>query len=74
MTDEGKRVRFYPILRRAIRIDEIESQEEVKYSPLREYGGWGIQWSRRRGMAYNVSGNRGVRLCLSGGRSVLIGS
>ncbi len=74
VTPEGVRVRFHPVHSRTIPFGEIESQEAVKYNPLSEYGGWGIRWSRRNGMAYNVSGNRGVRLKLTDGRTVLIGS
>lgn len=46
------------------------------YSPLRDFGGWGMRTSfRRNGMrALNGRGNRGVALEVAGGRRVLIGS
>lgn len=44
-----------------------------EYSPLGEYGDWGIRRGRG-GRAYNVKGNRGVRLVLRTGKKVLIGS
>lgn len=74
VTDDGVRIRFSPVYDREIPFDEIEWQEVDKYSPLSEYGGWGIRWSRKNAMAFNVSGDRGVRLRLTRGRSVLIGS
>jgi hypothetical protein len=64
---------LFPLYRRRIPLTEILRAEAVTYSPLGEYGGWGI-----RGMgentALNARGNRGVRLTLADGRRVLIGS
>jgi hypothetical protein len=45
-----------------------------KYSPLREFGGWGIRFAPGKKRAYSVSGNKGVELELSDGMHVLIGS
>lgn len=68
-------VRFAPLRGRQIRFDEIVRHEARTYRPIREYGGWGIRYSMSgRGMAYNVSGNRGLQLELSGGKKILIGS
>ena len=73
MTDEAVCIQYRPLTRRTIPIAEVTHFEARTYSPLREYGGWGI-----RGMgssrAYNVSGNRGVELTLMDGRKVMIGS
>ena len=45
----------------------------MTYSPLVEYGGWGIRgWGKN--VALNARGNRGVRLMLMDGRRVLVGS
>jgi hypothetical protein len=62
-----------PLYRRRIARADIVSSEAVTYSPLAEYGGWGIKWGRD-GVALNARGNRGVRLTLRDGRRVLIGS
>jgi len=68
-------VRFYPFHLRRVRIDytTITQCLAVKYSPLRDYGGWGVRDSRN-GKAYNVSGNLGVRLEFTSGVPLLIGS
>lgn len=68
-------VRAVPItrLRREIPINEIKECEARTYSPIREYGGWGIRYGRG-GKAYNISGNRGVQLVLASGERVLVGS
>lgn len=45
------------------------------YSPLGEYGGWGLRYSiSGHGMAYNVSGNKGLQLELNNGKKILIGT
>lgn len=45
------------------------------YSPLGEYGGWGIRYSMfGQGMAYNMSGNKGLQLELNNGKKILIGT
>lgn len=63
----------FPLYRRVIRIADITRAEAVTYSPLGEYGGWGIR-GMGKNTALNASGNRGVRLTLRDGRRVLIGS
>jgi hypothetical protein len=67
-------IRFFPLLRRTIELRDIVTVEACTYRPLAEYGGWGIRWSPANGMAYNVSGNHGVRLALRDGKKLLIGS
>jgi hypothetical protein len=67
--------RFVPFHRSFHRIDyvDIELCEARTYHPIREYGGWGIRWSRG-GKAYNVKGDRGVQLVFTDGRRLLFGS
>ncbi len=69
----GIYIRFFPLTSRKISFDSITSCKARTYRPIREYGGWGIRFSRK-GRAYNVSGNRGVQLEFKQGRSLLIGS
>ena len=70
----GLRVRFPPFVDREIPFAEIRRVQSRTYRPLREYGGWGIRWGGRGRMAYNVSGNKGVEVELTDGRSVMVGS
>ena len=46
------------------------------YSPIKEYGGWGLRtaFNGKRGKAYNVSGNMGIQLELKSGELILIGT
>jgi hypothetical protein len=71
---DGVHVRLFPFAHRKIPFETIKVCEARSYSPLMEYGGWGVRWNPRKGMAYNVSGNQGVQLELSNRRRVLIGS
>lgn len=58
---------------REIPWSEIARAEAVTYRPIRDYGGWGVRWGMA-GMAYNVSGNRGVSIQLRSGANLLAGS
>ena len=60
--------------RRRIPVAEIRRHNVVAYNPVREYGGWGIRYGAAGDMAYNVSGDRGVRLELTNGDHLLVGS
>jgi hypothetical protein len=72
---DGLYIRFFPfhLSFHKIATEYIKEFKARSYSPLKEYGGWGIRYGRD-GKAYNVSGNRGVQLHLSDGKQLLIGS
>jgi hypothetical protein len=70
---DGLALDFWPLTRCRIAFRDIVRVEPCRYRPLREYGGWGVRRGPG-GSAYNVSGNRGVRLYLSDGTRLLIGS
>ena len=74
MLEGSIQIRYVPLTSRRIPFGEIERFEARTYSPIREYGGWGLRgWGMDR-RAYNVSGNRGVELTLRDGGRVMIGS
>ena len=72
---DGLYLRFFPFHRTFLRfpVDSIKHSEARTYSPIKEYGGWGIRYSWN-GKAYNVSGNQGVQFELHGGKRFLVGS
>jgi len=46
-----------------------------KYSPILEYGGWGLRLGMYgKGTAFNVSGNMGLQLKLSNNKKILLGT
>jgi len=72
---KGISYRFFPFQRKFRHIDlrDIEQWEVVKYSPIKEYGGWGIRYGRMD-TAYNVSGNMGLRVTLRNRKRFLFGT
>jgi hypothetical protein len=76
VTDTGLVFRFFPLhLKwRTVPFSEIIAAAAVTYRPLREYGGWGIRFGWRGGMAYNVQEDQGVRITLNNGKKILLGS
>ena len=72
---DGLYYRFSPFHRsfRRIALEDLTSYEARTYSPVKNYGGWGIRYGQG-GIAYNVSGNRGVQLELANDKRILIGS
>jgi Family of unknown function (DUF6141) len=72
---DGIYIRFFPFHFSFLRFgfDSIKVYEARTYSPIGEYGGWGIRYGWN-GKAYNVSGNQGVQLELNNGKRILIGT
>ena len=58
---------------RRVPLGNIQSVETVTFDPQRDYGGYGVR-SSRQGTAYIASGDRGVRLRLAKGATLVIGS
>ncbi|MCL1969643.1 MAG: hypothetical protein FWF65_08880 [Bacteroidetes bacterium] len=77
ITTDGVSVRFFPIHRsfRNYRWEDIATYSVKKYSPLKEFGGWGIRFRiARSAIAYSISGNHGLQLELKKGKRILIGT
>jgi hypothetical protein len=77
ITDEGIYVRFIPFhfKEQFYAWNSLESAQVRTYSPLREYGGWGIKYGfDGQGKVYNVSGNQGLQLVFKSGDKLLIGT
>ena len=73
--ENGIRYRFFPFQFNFHKIgwDEMDQCNVVSYSPVREYGGWGVR-SGKNGKAYNVSGDKGLLIRLKTGKSILVGT
>ncbi|MEJ5285679.1 MAG: hypothetical protein ACK42G_01000 [Candidatus Kapaibacteriota bacterium] len=69
--------RLFPFHRkfRKIPFSEIRHYTIRKFSPLLEYGGWGIRYStKRNGIGYTISGKYGLQLELISNKRLLIGT
>jgi hypothetical protein len=58
---------------RRVPLDHIQSVETITHDITRDYGGYGIR-TIRGGKAYVARGDRGVRVTLTGGEKVVVGS
>ena len=77
ITEEGIYVRFVPFhfKEQFYPWESIESAQVRTYSPLMEYGGWGIKYGfNGQGKVYNVAGNQGLQLVFKSGEKLLIGT
>jgi hypothetical protein len=72
---DGIYFRLFPFQLRSryIQWHEIASVEVRNYKPIKEFGGWGLRWSRD-GKAYSVRGNEGIQLTLKDKKRILIGT
>ncbi len=71
----GLTYRFAPFHFNATTISWKEVDQIIirKYSPIKEYGGWGLR-GMGKNRAFNVSRDIGVQLFLSDGRKILFGT
>jgi hypothetical protein len=74
--EDGIYVRFFPfhLSFRHYSWNDISQAYVRKYSPLGEYGGWGIRFGFGNGKAFNVSGNMGLQIHFNNERKLLIGT
>ena len=75
VSENALKYQFFPFHIKVyeIRFADIDSFKELIYSSLKDYGGWGMKYSFS-GTAYNVSGNKGVKIFLKNGKKVLFGT
>jgi len=77
MTKDGIYVRFFPfhLKFKHYSWDSLTKSYVRQYSPLTEYGGWGLRLGLfRKGTAYNVSGDKGLQLEFTDKKKLLIGT
>lgn len=65
---------YSEIIKKRIPFEEIQEAEAVTYSPMGEFGGWGIRVGRNKKRAWNIRGNRAVLLHLRDGTRFYLGS
>ena len=75
--EDGIYVKFFPFHFRYKKYawDNLSKVYVREYSPITEYGGWGIRFGLfGKGNAYNVKGNQGLQLEIPGKTNLLIGT
>lgn len=73
--DDHVFIAFGPInlIRKRIHFSDMGTVRGLTYSPLREFGGWGIRPGRRR-TAWTIRGNQAVAITLRSDRQIYVGS
>ena len=66
-------VGFYGIPLSTIPKEQIRSVELLDYSPMADFGGWGIRLGKDKTVGYIVTGEQGV-LIKTDGKSYLLGT
>ena len=56
-----------------IKTSEIAASEIMEFSPIKDFGGYGIRFNRKM-YAYFLKGNRGIKITLDHGMQYLIGA
>ena len=63
-----------PTYRHVVPLDAVRAVEPVRYRPIADCGGWGIRRGRDGERVFTARGDRGVRLTLHDGSTLLVGS
>ena len=76
VTGEGIDIRwgFLEVIKKKIPFESIEKAEAVTYSPIGEFGGWGIRLGGGKKRAWTVRGKRALLLHLKDGTRFYLGS
>lgn len=76
ITNREISVQFKPLMlrKRSFAFSDITSIDVETYHPIKEFWGYGIRVNLKGATAYNVKGNKGLRIRLRDGREVLIGT
>jgi hypothetical protein len=71
----GIRFKFFPFHKKYKEImwDMVDNYEVKKYSPIGDFGGWGIRYGLNK-KAYTTSGDIALQLKLKSGKRIIIGT
>ncbi len=73
--ESGIFIRYIPfhLHFKEIPLDTCIKVQAVSYSPLGDYGGWGIRYAPK-GRCYNCKGTQGVKLEFANGKHIMLGT
>ncbi|WP_040982668.1 DUF6141 family protein [Oceanobacillus jeddahense] len=61
---DGIYVRFYPFPYKRFLFKDMNSYESITYNSIKRFGGWGLRINMNGEKAYNIYGNKGMKLKL----------
>jgi hypothetical protein len=73
ITKKAINIDFGILGKRQILLTEIKKADVMTYSPLKDYGGWGLRISHN-GTAYNMAGKLGLLVNTQSGKKIMIGT
>lgn len=59
---DGIYIRFFPFRYKRYFFKDISHYEKITYRPVKRFGGWGVRFNSAGEIAYNMSGNQGIKL------------
>ena len=70
INQKGLYYRYIPFVNntRFIPAEDIESITLEKINPIRDFGGWGLHYSKKYGKAYTTQGNHVIRVHMKSGK------
>lgn len=71
---DGIKAAFFPLTKQTILWDDVEEITIARYRPIRDYGGWGVRYSFKKGKALTISGDQGIKITTKKGQKILIGT
>lgn len=74
--EKGIYIRFFPFHTRFILYpwENITLAKIITYSPIKDFGGWGIRYGMNSTKAFNVKGTNGLYIELQSGKKRMIGT
>lgn len=76
--DVGVHYQFFPFhfSKKTIPWGALDHCYTRTYRPIQEYGGWGYRtsFSKKKGSAFNVKGDKGIQMELKTGKKLLVGT
>jgi hypothetical protein len=76
ITDQQIAIKMFPvpIKERIIEWSEVKDISVIKYDGIKEYNGYGARYSSKKGWRYTISGPYAIKLTLTDGKKILIGT
>ncbi len=66
-------VALWPFARLSVALTEVDQAEPIRYSPMGDFGGWGLR-PGLDGQMYSLRGTEAVRIGLTNGSVIYIGT
>lgn len=73
LDDDKITARIWPFSSVQLKFTDIRNVEEIEYSPMADFGGWGIRYGLG-GKIYSMRGSKAVKIILSSGKIVYLGT